>query len=535
MAKGSTKIFLVHFGIWSMMTSAILLSCKPDDERATDNSSATKTLQNFAIKDPYHTNPSLEFKWSWCVGDPEMRADVKKFIDFDSKIEIRETEHEELIRQELTYVLAAVPRYVLSIFSAMPKSKIVVTREASSICKTTSGERDARQFIEDDEKTAISCWQRKEREGVVIYIDPVVRLQGHKITKSGGKGTEKTSDQDAAYGIHHGLVRAFGYFVSQVLIRADFEKIKEAEEAKSGGKGSPPEYRWIDKGAIGPQERTFLLNLTREFYRVAIGRDLPADRSIFNDDSKNKEYLINESKNKDLTPYKDLLAGSEDDFLLFQQFVYAESFDTYYCSAQNRNYLQSNYPRVYQLMYQASFSLANEAPIEGQPAPKECMFMCPLKRIGKGLVDFFLGFFKYSGNVIGGFVSGTLDGIATAVEWLAYGQPTTGTIPGVGQPFPGSTYPPSPVPPSSNPDWYNGRDSLSRSSDSLSRYDYDRYRYDYDDDDDDYVYIPPSNNDRPKVKKKRCATIALGSGVNTLWIWLLFVLPILVVNFRRKD
>jgi hypothetical protein len=506
----------------------LIQSCKPDEDlQELEPQSAIATLDNFAIAEP------SQFSWNFCVGSQARYNSMDKFIDFERQVEFRNVDNQELVLQELRYTLAAVPEYVLGIFARMPNSKIILSSNLGDVC-SGSNESDASQFQENGH--TLACWKRIKQDGVEIYIDPFpapsTTITPPAGTGKGGKGSSSprvvTSDEPFFYGIHHATVRAFGYFASQVLLSADIVEVPSGTQKGGGKGGAPTDFQWKERSQPNDRDAKFLRNLTEAFYRDDFGNPMP-ERGSFT-----PETLTNDVKN--LTPYIDLLNGTPQQFRLFEYFVFAEVFDSYYCNTETRTLLQTRYPNVFPLMQQASQSFGIIE--EGQGIPnKECIVGCHLKRIGRAIVDFFVGFGKFAVGATLGFVGGVMDSAATAVEWLAYGQPVAGVMPGMGQPMPLPGYGPNPVPsylpvpPATNP--YQDPRGYYGGNNYYDDYDARRRRLE-EEERQRLLYATNNNTNRTQVKKKRCGSISMDQ-TSHIWFGLFLLSPFLLAMLGRES
>jgi hypothetical protein len=195
-------------------------------------------------------------------------------------------------------------------------STIEVNRDASKICRNllnSRAEPDATQYSEDEH--LVSCWERSEKGAATIYIDPNAMV---------------SNSEEGYLGIHHGLIRAFGYVIAEMFLKLDMTK--EAGD----------ENKWHVKELASPKadDQKMLETL--------------ADAFISDVEASDGRYSLED--------YQDLINGSDKQKEEFRFFVFAEAFDSYHCNNETRALIKKDFPETYKAMTSV-VSVLNE-PVE---------------------------------------------------------------------------------------------------------------------------------------------------------------------------
>ncbi|MEZ4742029.1 MAG: hypothetical protein R3B45_06240 [Bdellovibrionota bacterium] len=262
-----------------------------------DEQSQVETLDNLAKRDDAEINPNQ------CR--PFGQSIERKVIVKEENISVKNVSvaSADYIKDEIYSVMANVPQSVLAVFFALD-GKVEANTETSAICQNliqNNAEHDASQYKEGDQ--LVSCWKRDENGAPTIYIDPTITV---------------SNNQESALGIHHGLLRSFGYVASELFLSLDITVDENDPKI------------WHAKEIAQPKEadRLMLENLSKAFVE-----DVKASNGKYNLD--NYQHLIN---------------GSDEDKIKFSYFVFAEAFDSYHCSEQTHNLIATDFPETYKNM-----------------------------------------------------------------------------------------------------------------------------------------------------------------------------------------
>lgn len=303
---------------------------------ASDDGSSVQTLDNFARKvgtpiRQNHCGPS-----SATPGDRSRGLIVKEEnIIFPAKSGLWADErvHEQL-KKEVYGVLSQLPPSLLALFFARD-GKIDLSRvpghpePVAKICAHALDPQTSR-FLEND--LMLSCWGLDLNEGTpTIFVDP-------------------TSNGDSGFtGVHHSLVRMFGRVLSQILFKYDIEleKADGSALAETNSVGLNKKYVLVPKETPSPNDRAFLENLTNSLWKDVYGKSKVEGIDSF---EKLNQWLKESAKNPefDLSGFQDMyFSGREAERIEYQYFVFAEAFDSYYCSDETRTIMKQKFPESY--------------------------------------------------------------------------------------------------------------------------------------------------------------------------------------------
>jgi hypothetical protein len=212
----------------------------------------------------------------------------------------------DLIKDATLHALSAVPDQIMTLFASQDKSVIRISNDVETFCKKQLSGVD--HFYAGEGGTVQACWDTSEgRIAIYLKADPVV--------------------------IQHHLVR--------MLARATSEVIAAAGEVP------------VTRSKAGYAE---FVRRTENFQKFKF--DLS---SAF---IKEVEEARAKGEKVSLDPYASLLsAGNASGRKLFDHFVYAESFDSYYCSAQpggTRDTFRKDFPKTYGLFASSAQKIEND-------------------------------------------------------------------------------------------------------------------------------------------------------------------------------
>jgi hypothetical protein len=284
--------------------------CKPSGLDDGQDSTA-QTLDNFARKS------GAPIRMNHCgLTDEEAPEDglplvvkEKNIIWPDLKDNNWSSRQLKSLKKEVNKVLAQIPPSVMTLFFALD-GKIDFSRTPNhseplwKICNK-SVESDKEQFGEGN--LLLSCWKRdKKTGGATIYIDP----------SSDGKSSFK--------GVHHALIRSFGYVLSQIFFYYDIAQ----GSAKPGQTGKEGEIYFdvFEKNKPSENSTILLENLANAFWRDVYGTNLL-------EGSNGDEVESGRARKYDLSAYKDMYYSKDPaEKMKFQTYVFAEAFDSFHCS-----------------------------------------------------------------------------------------------------------------------------------------------------------------------------------------------------------
>jgi hypothetical protein len=212
----------------------------------------------------------------------------------------------DLIKDATLHALSAVPDQIMTLFASQDKSVIRISKDVETFCKRQLSGVD--HFYAGEGGAVPACWDTSEgRIAIYLKADPVV--------------------------IQHHLVR--------MLARATSEVIAAAGEVP------------VTRSKAGYAE---FVRRTENFQKFKF--DLS---SAF---IKEVEEARAKGDKLSLDPYASLLsAGNASGRKLFDHFVYAESFDSYYCSAQpggTRDTFRKDFPKTYSLFASYAQKIEND-------------------------------------------------------------------------------------------------------------------------------------------------------------------------------
>ncbi len=315
-----------------------------------DDNSKLDTLDNLARGDR-QVSPNE-------CGVEKLDAD-KKVVIKDENIRIVGMSSEvqaKKLREHTYRVISNIPQSVLTVFFALD-GVVEINRNASKICRDLQNghrETDGSQYSEDEH--LVSCWKRNDKGAATIYVDP------NKIVSDGEQGY---------LGIDHGLIRSFGYVVAEMFLKLEIT----ADSAN--------QHKWHVKELAQPKgnDQLMLVNLAEAFVQDV-------------EDSGGK-YSLDD--------YKSLLEGAEAQKQKFRFFVFAEAFDSYYCSAQTKELVKQDFPGTYKAMNLIVRSLSDET-TDGSMALTNSSYGNPCNCFG-GI-----------GSILGGIFAGIRNIVLGAVE-----------------------------------------------------------------------------------------------------------------------
>lgn len=268
----------------------------------------------------------------------------------------------DLIKDATLHALSAVPDQIMTLFASQDKSVIRISSDVEAICSKQLSGVDL--FYAREGGRISSCWDTSDNR-IIIYLK---------------------ADPSA---IQHNLVR--------MLARATSEVIASTGELPTTR--SKPSYKEFVRRTDSFQK--FKSNLASTFIKeVDAARTSGAKVS--------------------LDPYANLLSdGNASGRKLFDHFVYAESFDSYYCnpnSGGTRDTFKKDFPKTYEVF--ANYARRMESDAEFLADVKRSMPPRPASsaaNITDANSEFNLGFFDWitpswwssaSKNVDGAFETG---------------------------------------------------------------------------------------------------------------------------------
>ena len=212
----------------------------------------------------------------------------------------------DLIKDATLHALSAVPDQIMTLFASQEKSVIRIGKDVESICKRKLSGVD--HFYAGEGGAVSSCWDTSEgRIAIYLKADPIV--------------------------IQHHLVRMLARATSEVIAAAGEEPVTRS---KAG-------YSEFVRRTENFQK--FKFDLSSAFI-------------------KEVEEARAKGEKLSLDPYASLLAaGNTSGRKLFDHFVYAESFDSYYCSAQSggtRDTFRKDFPRTYSIFASYAQKMEND-------------------------------------------------------------------------------------------------------------------------------------------------------------------------------
>ncbi len=190
------------------------------------------------------------------------------------------------LKNEVLGTLTAVPGVLLETFYNIG-GKIQVGKTATTQCANTSIADSEIDFI-GSENSIQTCWKQTSPEEA-----PVILIAGNKDL------------------IRHSLVRLFGYMFTEFFV------------ARLGSENAPTQYKdpeWVEAVESFKAMRSTLANA-----------------------------FLNDLAQVDKPAHKRLSAFSSADTTRFENYVFAEALDSYYCSDDTRYVFQQNYREAYKV------------------------------------------------------------------------------------------------------------------------------------------------------------------------------------------
>lgn len=297
----------------SFAISSGISGCKGSQQNQ-QGTSETKSLDNFAAGTTVRQNA--------CQGSYPVALDDGA-IRFDPKYTATAAEKAEL-RSAVKSYLSAVPTDMQNIFKNWGGS-VLITPEANAICTKLFADRNEDRYVHRGREDADSCYIYAEAGQGKAYFTIV-----HK------------PDREA---IRHGGVRVFGYMFSQF-----FPRLVNADDT------SQSKYRLVREPST--QVSALKLQLSQAFLQdmVAVGRYDLRNLDTFLGDGGGTIVRRNIAEGKDplagvrwaFTDENSVsAAASQLRRSRFEDFVFAEAFDSFRCSSQAKQSMKSEFPQTF--------------------------------------------------------------------------------------------------------------------------------------------------------------------------------------------
>jgi hypothetical protein len=256
-----------------LVHSLILLtaiSCK-----ATEHKSEVSSLDNFAGSS--HTVNSCQGNYRIVAGAYQIDAPKKYFGAIEKS-------------------LTAVPVNIQEAFFKDFDGTIEVVSNIKAACSAQNG-------IQNDSNGLLSCWQTKNENAIAIYIK------------------EEATSVKTIQNIRHAMVRSFGYFVSEVMLKAtNTENGTELVENS-------------DMTTVKRDMAFYLLanmNANPKYDLNKVLGSIPSGA-----------FSANKSLNENRMRWDRLRNSPRVE--KFSDSVFAETFDSFYCSSESRARLQQDF------------------------------------------------------------------------------------------------------------------------------------------------------------------------------------------------
>jgi hypothetical protein len=247
-----------------------------------------------------------------------------------------------IIEGALKKALTSVPLNLQLVFFGL-KNRIVVNEISNEICKgefpglqpharifASEGNLNPADFdtsasakITDDSVKVNSCWifnDAKQRVEIHINNDITTNANGVK----------------TAAAVEHSTVRIFAYVLSQIAAHAN---LKGAQTRDVFGAVDAKTYMPDKFGINFAKNDDFMKAM------IQLEQDVTADV-----DGSNGKY--------DLSFYRGMLANSQTRDS-FKHYLFADSFDSFYCSSATRAVMQKDFPKSFSTFEQVATSLEN--------------------------------------------------------------------------------------------------------------------------------------------------------------------------------
>jgi hypothetical protein len=335
------------------MKAAIVLSfVAANGCKSTNKGSEVRSLDNFARKQGdavKHnvcdgsvsggmTQQHQDYFGEWFEGSGDQSKDSLIQIQADN----RNKDDAAVIEAALKKALTSVPLNLQTVFFGL-KNRIVINEFSNEICKgefpalqpharifASEGTLDPNDFnanssgkITDENVKVNSCW---------IYNDAKQRVEIH----INNDVTTGSDGQKHALSVEHSTVRIFAYVLSQIAAHADLNgaQTDDVFGANDGRTYAPDKY-----GISFAKNQDFVKAM------IQLEQDVIAD--------------VDNSKGKyDLYFYKKMTENSQTKDS-FKHYLFADSFDSYYCSSSTRNIMISDFPKSHSTFEQVSQALEN--------------------------------------------------------------------------------------------------------------------------------------------------------------------------------
>jgi hypothetical protein len=253
---------------------------------AQNNKSVVQTLDNLTRA------PDKDIQWNQCsgtntTGEADYKIDVTGIPEAD-----RTTAKAEVIK-----ALSAVPeRKLKKNFFKIGKIKILSPTDVEKKCAAGISDATLQSITEQGQQSGPRfCWQLEDDSTITANLS--------------------SDPQD----IHHHTVKMFGYLVTQIYV-------KYAEN-------------------FPPSERLFWL---AEKFKE--GRRLVFLGFIEDLETKKAKSRLNDVEKKYYNDFKTALKTSTcTDLEDLENLIYAESFDSYYCTTKTKNSMKTNFSYVYNI------------------------------------------------------------------------------------------------------------------------------------------------------------------------------------------
>jgi hypothetical protein len=309
--------------------------CKPKGE--TGEESAAKTLDNFA-RNPAAGQPLRQNTCGPAAGTSKklLLVDEESIILPKAEGLWADQKVRDQLKIEVYGVLSQVPPSLLAIFFQMG-GKIDLSRvpneqsaeTVNQICQQAL-DPNSTHFVDNDLLT--SCWRVDLNSGAVtIFVDPV------------------SNGENSFTGVHHSLVRSFGYFLSQVMFKYDIEREAAKSDTKALGTAASngaKKFVLIPKESPAPNDQVFLKNLADSVWKDVYGTSTADGITKL---EEMVEYLKAHPDHKyDLSPYQSAyFSDKAEERVQFEYYAFAEAFDSYYCSEDTVKLMASDFPESY--------------------------------------------------------------------------------------------------------------------------------------------------------------------------------------------
>lgn len=264
--------------------------------QASNDDSGTESLDNFSRR---AAMPVVKHQ---CSGDNEVITGLKAEDDrIEFGNEVSATTRNDL-KTALKTSLSAVPTNLQLMFFGLG-GKVVISHNVDAICRKTLNSSMAKTFASEGQSQIKSCWDVDE--GLLASrIAQVHNDEGEGKSSLDVSGAPMTIYLNAdTTDVRHSTVRIFSYILSQVLVSV--EQTSGSSEIKLGAIDA--EFREAQKAL---------------------------SQALLDDVKGSSKY--------DLSLYTKI---ARVDDRAFNDYVFAEAFDSYYCSAETRKIMASDFSR----------------------------------------------------------------------------------------------------------------------------------------------------------------------------------------------